>query len=57
MTTEQETGGELPSFAVLVERSDKGILTQVYHKLTYTCQYVRLDSFSLRNWLFARRDI
>ena len=46
-TFEKEKDKRLPFLDVYVERTDVGFETSVYRKSTFTCQYLRWESFSL----------
>ena len=45
----KETNGKLPYLDVKVKKSDSQFLASVYRKLTFTGQYMRWDSFGLKN--------
>ena len=47
-TFENEHDGKLPFLDILVERTELGFETSVYRKPTFSGQYIRWESFSLR---------
>ena len=52
-TFETEQSNVLPFLDVLVEKTEDGFLTTIYHKATFTGQCTRWDSFSSTHYKIA----